>query len=198
MIVNAASHSLLGLAGLSGALLAAAGPDLRDECAALDGCALGEAKITKAYRLPVCDAIHVVGPVWYGGYEGEDETLARSYKRCLALIEQHGHETAAFPSLGTGITWLPAGAGYPHRLARNHELPRQRHRCQENQRGLLRPPDLRMLPSGSAGHVHRSTTRAGRLQNLHNNVPLLELADSKPSASSDRSPSYPIDKPCYS
>jgi O-acetyl-ADP-ribose deacetylase len=102
VIVNAASHSLLGLAGLSGALLAAAGPELRDECAALDGCAAGEAKITKAYRLPARHVIHTVGPVWYGGYEGEDETLARCYKRCLALIEQYGHGTAAFPSIGTG------------------------------------------------------------------------------------------------
>lgn len=112
-IVNAASHSLLGGAGLSGALLAAAGPELREECAALGGCDSGEAMITKAYRLAARHVIHAVGPVWYGGYEGEGETLARCYQRCLDLVEQHGHRTVAFPSIGTGAHGFP-----PERAAR--------------------------------------------------------------------------------
>jgi O-acetyl-ADP-ribose deacetylase (regulator of RNase III) len=111
--VNAASHSLLGGAGLSGALLGAGGPELREECAALGGCPSGEAKITKGYRLPARHVIHAVGPVWYGGYEGEEETLARCYQCCLALVERHGHRTVAFPSIGTGAHGFP-----PERAAR--------------------------------------------------------------------------------
>ena len=106
-VVNAASHSLLGSAGVSGALLAAAGPELREDCAALGGCASGEAKITKAYRLPARHVIHAVGPVWYGGYQGEEDALARCYERCFELIEQQGYTTVAFPSIGTGAHGFP-------------------------------------------------------------------------------------------
>jgi O-acetyl-ADP-ribose deacetylase (regulator of RNase III) len=106
-IVNAASHSLLGGAGLSGALLTAAGPELEAECAGLGGCESGDAKITHAYRLPARHVIHAVGPVWYGGYDGEEELLARCYERCFALVEQYGHKTVAFPSIGTGAHGFP-------------------------------------------------------------------------------------------
>jgi O-acetyl-ADP-ribose deacetylase (regulator of RNase III) len=106
-IVNAASHSLLGKAGLSGAILAAAGPELSDECTALGGCASGEAKITKAYGLSARHVIHAVGPIWYGGGDGEDSVLARCYESCFKLIEQYGHRTVAFPSIGTGAHGFP-------------------------------------------------------------------------------------------
>jgi O-acetyl-ADP-ribose deacetylase (regulator of RNase III) len=106
-IVNAASHSLLGGAGLSGAILAAAGPELEAECARLGGCESGDAKITKAYQLPARHVIHAVGPVWYGGYDGEEELLARCYERCFALVEEYGHRTVAFPSIGTGAHAFP-------------------------------------------------------------------------------------------
>jgi O-acetyl-ADP-ribose deacetylase (regulator of RNase III) len=106
-IVNAASHSLLGYTGVSGAIFAAAGPGLREECAALNGCAAGDAKMTKAYGLSALHIIHAVGPVWYGGHDGEEETLERCYRRCLDLVELHSHRTVAFPSIGTGAHGFP-------------------------------------------------------------------------------------------
>ena len=106
-IVNAASHSLLGSAGVSGAIFAAAGPELREECAALGGCASGDAKITGAYRLSARHVIHAVGPIWYGGVDREDDVLARCYQRCLDIVEQYGHKTVAFPSIGTGAHGFP-------------------------------------------------------------------------------------------
>jgi O-acetyl-ADP-ribose deacetylase (regulator of RNase III) len=116
-IVNAASHSLLGSAGLSGALFAAAGPELRDECAALGGCASGEAKITKAYQLSARHVIHAVGPIWYGGADREDEVLSRCYESCFKLVEQYGHRTIAFPSIGTGAHGFPLERAAPIALA---------------------------------------------------------------------------------
>ena len=109
-IVNAANPALAPGGGVCGAIFAAAGPALRGACAALGGCATGDAKATPGFALPARWIIHAVGPVWLGGDHGEPDQLRSAYTRSLAVADGLGAASVAFPAISTGIYGYPLEA----------------------------------------------------------------------------------------
>jgi O-acetyl-ADP-ribose deacetylase (regulator of RNase III) len=112
-IVNAANSSLLGGGGVDGAIHAQGGPQILAECQALrrttfpSGLPTGEVALTSGGRLPARYVIHTVGPI-YGQHAGQEaDLLAACYRRSIALAQERGFESLAFPAISTGVFGYP-------------------------------------------------------------------------------------------
>ncbi len=105
-VVNAANARLEPGGGVAGAIHRAAGPGLVEEARPLGPISPGEAVITGGHGLPNRFVIHALGPV-YGQDKPEPEILARCYRNSLALAEENGAVSVAFPAISTGIFGYP-------------------------------------------------------------------------------------------
>ena len=108
VIVTAANSPLIGGGGVDGAVHRVAGSELLQALRPLSPCPAGGAVITPAFRFPppVRHIVHAVGPR-YGVDEPGTELLASAYRTSLALADQVGAESIAFPSLSTGAFQYP-------------------------------------------------------------------------------------------
>lgn len=109
-IVNAANERLAPGGGVCGAIHAAGGPSIAEECRRIGGVPTGGAVATTAGALPARFVIHAVGPVWGGGDRGEAELLASAYVSALDEAARVGARSIAFPALSTGIYGYPLEA----------------------------------------------------------------------------------------
>ena len=105
-IVNAANAELRSGGGVAGAIHRAAGPELEEEARPLAPIRPGQAVITGGHDLPNRYVIHALGPV-YGRDRPEAEVLANCYRHSLALAEEHGIDSVAFPAISTGVFGYP-------------------------------------------------------------------------------------------
>jgi O-acetyl-ADP-ribose deacetylase len=105
-VVNAANAQLRPGGGVAGAIHAAAGPGLVEECRPLAPLAPGGCVLTGAHRLPNRSVIHCLGPV-HGRDEPSDELLASCYRGALELADRSGLRSIAFPALSTGVFGYP-------------------------------------------------------------------------------------------
>jgi len=105
-VVNAANARLEPGGGVAGAIHRAAGPGLAEEARPLAPIAPGEAVITGGHDLPNRHVIHTLGPV-YGQDRPEAVLLANCYRNSLALAEEIGIGSIAFPAISTGIFGYP-------------------------------------------------------------------------------------------
>jgi O-acetyl-ADP-ribose deacetylase (regulator of RNase III) len=110
VIVNAANGALQRGGGVCGAIFAAAGPDLDRACAAIGGCATGDAVVTPGFLLAARWIVHTVGPVWYGGDQQESVLLASCYRRSIEVARTVDATSIAFPAISTGIFGYPTHA----------------------------------------------------------------------------------------
>jgi len=109
-VVNAANRAMRGGGGVDGAIHRAGGPAVLEDCVARfpHGLATGDAGWTTAGRMQARWVIHVVGPNFRAG-ERDRSLLTSCYARALAVADQIGARSVAFPLVSAGIYGWPFG-----------------------------------------------------------------------------------------
>jgi O-acetyl-ADP-ribose deacetylase (regulator of RNase III) len=107
-VVNAANRRMRGGGGVDGAIHAAGGPEVLEDCKRRfpDGLPTGQAGWTTAGRMPARWVIHVVGPNWTAG-ERDRSLLTSCYANALRVADELGARTVAFPLVSAGIYGWP-------------------------------------------------------------------------------------------
>ena len=107
-VVNAANSAMRGGGGVDGAIHRRGGPAVLEDCVRRfpHGLATGDAGWTTAGDLPARWVIHVVGPNFRAG-QTDRSLLVSCYARALAVADELGARTVAFPLVSAGIYGWP-------------------------------------------------------------------------------------------
>ena len=107
-VVNAANRAMRGGGGVDGAIHRAGGPEVLADCVRRfpDGLATGDAGWTTAGAMPARWVSHVVGPNYAAG-QTDRGLLTSCYARALAVADELGARTVAFPLVSAGIYGWP-------------------------------------------------------------------------------------------
>jgi O-acetyl-ADP-ribose deacetylase (regulator of RNase III) len=109
-VVNAANSGLMGGGGVDGAILRAGGPAQhsarRELVERIGTLPTGEAAASDAGAMRARWVIHVVGPIWSRS-EDRRHLLESCYRNALAVADELGARTVAFPAVSAGIYGWP-------------------------------------------------------------------------------------------
>ncbi|MCW2796559.1 MAG: ymdB [Nocardioides sp.] len=107
-VVNAANNRMRGGGGVDGAIHAAGGPAILEDCRRRfpAGLGTGDAGWTTAGELPARWVIHVVGPNRNAG-QTDRSLLTSCYVRALEVADELGARTVAFPLVSAGVYGWP-------------------------------------------------------------------------------------------
>jgi O-acetyl-ADP-ribose deacetylase len=107
-VVNAANNRMRGGGGVDGAIHRAGGPAVLEDCRRRfpHGLATGDAGWTTAGEMPATWVIHVVGPNFTRG-QTDRSLLVSCYARALAVADDLGARTVAFPLVSAGVYGWP-------------------------------------------------------------------------------------------
>jgi O-acetyl-ADP-ribose deacetylase (regulator of RNase III) len=109
-VVNAANSGLMGGGGVDGAILRAGGASQREARRELvqriGSLPTGRAAASNAGDMTARWVIHVVGPV-HSRSEDRTELLASCYREALAVADELGARSVAFPAVSAGISGWP-------------------------------------------------------------------------------------------
>ena len=107
-VVNAANRAMRGGGGVDGAIHAAGGPAILEDCVRRypQGLPTGGAGWTTAGDLPARWVIHVVGPNHTRG-ETDRSLLTSCYSAALAVADELGARSVAFPLVSAGVYGWP-------------------------------------------------------------------------------------------
>ena len=107
-LVNPANEDLIPSGGTSKAIFMAAGfEEMSRAVKEFGSCGRGSCVMTPGFGLKAKAVLHVVGPVWNGGKNGEERWLRSCYEKAMDMALRNGLFSICFPLISAGQNGFP-------------------------------------------------------------------------------------------